>query len=614
MALTLLGTAYLVLVSIATLHPIPLLWGPHLPAFLSPPARVLVFALMASGVALLGASAYERRQKGRPAVDPASRRASHGLIRWIPWLLLPASGGIFWALRTRTYLLGDQALWIDRLRHGTKVVYSEPLSALAWRGFRALLLALGIPIEPSVLAILPALCGVLAILLCLGIGRELSLHHRAKWYAAVLLLTGTSQLYFGYIETYPLAGLAVLSFLWLGLRTSNGRAPISAPALALALAVSSHLAALFLMPSYLLLLSQRPMRWIGRVAAIALPPALIAGIFSLVAFGSQNVLRPFRLIWSALRVAAGHVNQPTALFPPLRIALDMGNLLLLVALVPVMLIVGTIALRRNPAPRTEPGVLFLGLAALSGLLVACALSVPGAPAQDWDLLSVCVLPTLVLGVALGRDLLDRAAYATARRGLVLLSAGGLLAFVLVNADPTAGVRRFETLMSEAAPLSPHERAYGNEKLADYYSSAGDRPKALLYAERALAADSANARYWGKVGQALYQLGQYSGAIHYFEEAASRGELRGPAFFYIASCHIQMAEPDRAIPFLWEAIRAQPEERRYWGALGYALISSGDMEQGRAIWRRVLARWPNDHETRTSYRMVFGSDPEQEPAK
>ncbi|TMQ54153.1 MAG: tetratricopeptide repeat protein [Candidatus Eisenbacteria bacterium] len=608
MALALLGTAYLVLVSIATLFPIPLLWGFHLPAFLSPPARMLVFALMASGVAFLWTSAYRSRREGQPSVDLAGGGASPGLTRWMPWLLLPAAGGIFWALRTRTYFLGDQALWIDRLRHGTKVVYSEPLSALAWRGFRALLLAFGIPIEPSVLAILPALSGVLAILLCWGIGRELSLHHRAKWYAAVLLLTGTSQLYFGYIETYPIVGLAVLSFLWLGLRASNGRAPVIAPAFALAVAVSSHLAALFLVPSYLLLVFQRPMRWTWRVAAIALPPALIVGVFSLIGFGPQNVWRPFRLTWSAFHVAAGQVNRPMGLFPPLRVALDMANLLLLVALVPVMLIVGTIALRRGSERRTDSGNPFLGPAALSGLLVACALSVPGAPAQDWDLLSVFVLPTLVLGVAMGRDILDGVAYANARSGLVLLSAGGLLAFVLVNADPVAGVRRFETLMSETAPLSPHERAYGSEKLADYYANAGDRPKGLLYAQRALAADSANARYWGKVGQALYQLREYPRAIHYFEEAANRGDLRGPAFFYIASCHIQMGAPDRAVPFLWEAVRAQPDERRYWAGLGFALISSGDMEQGRAIWRKVLIRWPNDGETRESYRMVFGSDP------
>src|SRR5206468_10792856 len=124
---------------------------------------------------------------------------------------------------------------------------------------------------------------------------ELSLHHRAKWYAAVLLLTGTSQLYFGYIETYPIVGLAVLSFLWLGLRASKGRAPVIAPAFALAVAVSSHLAALFLVPSYLLLVFQRPMRWTLRGPAIPLPAAFNGRVFALAGVGPHNVWLAFGL-------------------------------------------------------------------------------------------------------------------------------------------------------------------------------------------------------------------------------------------------------------------------------------------------------------------------------
>src|SRR5258705_10495763 len=135
MALALLGTAYLVLVSIPTLFQIPLLWGLHLPAFLSPSARVLVFALMASGVAFLWASAYRSRREGRPSVDLAGGGASRGFTRGMPWVLFPAAGGIFWGLRARTYFLGDQGLWIDRLPPGTKGGYREPLSPLAVRGF-----------------------------------------------------------------------------------------------------------------------------------------------------------------------------------------------------------------------------------------------------------------------------------------------------------------------------------------------------------------------------------------------------------------------------------------------------------------------------------------------
>src|SRR5258705_1663138 len=100
MALALLGTAYLVLVSIATLFPIPLLWGLHLPAFLSPPARMLVFALMASGVAFLWTSAYRSRRDGPPSGDPPGGGASRGFNRWMAWLLLPPLAGGFFGLRT----------------------------------------------------------------------------------------------------------------------------------------------------------------------------------------------------------------------------------------------------------------------------------------------------------------------------------------------------------------------------------------------------------------------------------------------------------------------------------------------------------------------------------
>ena len=68
---------------------------------------------------------------------------------------------------------------------------------------------------------------------------------------------------------------------------------------------------------------------------------------------------------------------------------------------------------------------------------------------------------------------------------MLVALAGLLAFVLVNADPAAGIRRFESLVSESAALRPHERAYGNEKLATYWSDRGDYARAFTHARRAV---------------------------------------------------------------------------------------------------------------------------------
>ena len=93
------------------------------------------------------------------------------------------------------------------------------------------------------------LCGGIAALLCTGIALEIA-PSRTRWLFGVgLLLTlGVSQLYFGYIESYPLAAVSLLLYLWLALRRARGRDPVWVSAMALALAISSHLSAMVLIP------------------------------------------------------------------------------------------------------------------------------------------------------------------------------------------------------------------------------------------------------------------------------------------------------------------------------------------------------------------------------
>ena len=606
-AIALFGLAYLAIATVATLRPTPLLWGVHAPAFLSSPAQVATLGALTLGTALVGAAALRRgwlrRAEGRRLRLPPS------LKRLWPWLGLAVWGTALWALRTRSYLLGDQALWITRLREGTEVVYSEPLAALAWRGFRFLLLQAGAPIEPPLLAILPVLCGLIAVPLCLQIGREVAGRSHAGWYAACVLLAGTSQIYFGYIEAYALVSLALLTYLWLVVRFANGRGSALPAGIGLGLAVSSHLACSIFIPSYLFLVFRQPASRAARAMAIGAPVALVLGVFAVASFGSRELLHPIRLVGSALGSAAGpQIDPASVLRVALRVALDLANWLLLSALVPTLLLAASLIARPAPRPPVSPAHFHLGLASLSGLLLSATLCLPGTPAQDWDLLTIGALPTILFGIAEGLKFLERAENRVVRVGLATLSLGGLAGFVLTNADPSAGLRRFETLMSGDAMLSAHERAYGNEKLADYHASIGNRPEALRFAHRALAADSANARYWGKVGQALYQLERYSEAAPYFHEAVRRGAPPGPAYYYLGYAHIRMGDPEKAARYLWEAVRADPNQPVYWSALGLALVTSGQAERGRLVWEQVLTRWPNDGETRAAYRMVFGGEP------
>lgn len=83
----------------------------------------------------------------------------------------------------------------------------------------------------------------------------------------------------------------------------------------------------------------------------------------------------------------------------------------------------------------------------------------------------------------------------------------------------------KTLVGPTARLSVHERAYGSERLMDFYESQGVPDSSLAYARLALAAEPANPRYWTNVGFNLYQLGRDDEAIPYLEESIRRGPTR-----------------------------------------------------------------------------------------
>src|SRR5207253_7181315 len=88
---------------------------------------------------------------------------------------------------------------------------------------------------------------------------------------AVLATLGWMQLYFGYIESYPMVSVAVLVYVWLGLRRARGADSPLAPALALAATIAFHLSCVYLMPSFLVLAwrERKPLPW--RVGLALLP-------------------------------------------------------------------------------------------------------------------------------------------------------------------------------------------------------------------------------------------------------------------------------------------------------------------------------------------------------
>jgi len=621
------AAAFAVAVLILSRTPGPRAWALHLPGFLSGPARSFVLALLVAGAGLLvfdflrgapprdaveGArpkAASARGAKRRAAREHASRSTSPipeiTIPGWAVWMLLLPWIWTLWRLETRTRFLGDGTVWLDGIRNGNPSPFSEPLAAAAWAGYSHLLRALKLPIDPVTAGLLPIFCGVLAVVLFWGIASEITRQSGSRVAAfAVLATMGVVQLYFGYIESYPVVSVALLAYLWLGLRTARGAGSLLFPAMALAVAIASHLSCAFLAPSFLYLAWRGQESLPKRVAITLAAPVAAALLLILLGYPPSRWIGAFAI--AARAVESGH--GPALFAKPYGVfsfghASDVVNAILLAMPVPAMLLLaGTIG---NWS--ASPIRLFLLLAAVPGFALAAALVLPVAPAQDWDLSATLLLPMAVLGVYAGFSIPRLPMRGFRGLGLAALGAGALLSFVLVNAGVESGLNRYETIVGPGARITRYARAYGNELLATYDVERKDYARAVIHAQRALDAEPTNPRYWIKKGAALFELQRYDEAIPVLEEGIRRGPARDDSYYDLGNCYARQKRfPEAAVVFR-EAIRLGHPRPDYYNNLAVALFYSGKPDSARALWTEVTKRWPWYVLSKRSLIQHFGSD-------
>ncbi|HEY2923796.1 MAG TPA: tetratricopeptide repeat protein, partial [Candidatus Eisenbacteria bacterium] len=468
--------------------------------------------------------------------------------------LLAAFAAMLWMLRTRTHFLGDGMIWLYGLRVGDLSAPTEPLAQAIWQTASMALRQLGAPVVSSTLATVSIACGVLAAVLLWGIAREITAGRGGFATAFPLLLTlGTTQLFCGYIESYPLAAVAILAYLFAGLRCLRRERGLLLPVLAFAVAVASHLLTLYLLPSLVFLIFRGQRSPLRRVALIGLAVALSASFLVLLGSGPAQWIHAFDLATRAARVGPAASTVKPYEIVSLGHAVDLANAILLVVPVPLLLLLARAAERRGRGSEADPTGAFLGIAGGAGLLGALALVLPVAPAQDWDLTSLLLLPLGVFGIWAGRPL-----YASGgklfRIGAVSLSLGALLAFVLVNASGSAGTRRYETLVSPPARITDFARWYGYELLAHYHRHRGENRRAMTYVDLLLRTEPANPRYWAMGGATLVGMGRYAEAVPFLTEALRRSPNRAGTRTNLGICYSDAGRYREALHEFQEAVR------------------------------------------------------------
>ncbi|HEX7077086.1 MAG TPA: tetratricopeptide repeat protein [Candidatus Eisenbacteria bacterium] len=603
----------------ASAKPGPRLWGIHLLGFLPPTAAWIARAALLTAVALVALGAW-RVLRGEPLPEPERLDRPAPMPRWAPVLFVALSAILFWVFRARTHFLGDGAFWLSRLQSGEAFQGHEPLAEAVWMGSATLLRSFHLEVTPETVATFSVLCGAAAMALVWAIAREFERLGRPFLPTLGLLATlGASMLYFGYIESYPPVLVLEVAFLYAGVRTARTGSPPHALAALLAIAIAGHVACVVLIPGYLVVAFRNVPRRTARVLFSVAPFVATPLLMLALGYGPGRFAETVRVATRALEARGTAPIAPSDLRPYGIVSwdhlLDMGNEALLVA--PVALLLGLSGLvagaGRGGAPSTRGGssstaARFLAVTAGSGLAAFAALVLPVAPAQDWDLDALLVVPAALAGVFAGAPLLAGRGGRVVSIGVVLLGVASLGSFVAVNADPAAGVRRYAALVGPRARITPFARVYGYELLVHYHRDSGDKDVALAYARALLRHEPTNHRLWSMVGAILYDQHRYDEAIPYLRESIARGSPSAGTRTNLGICLSNMGRAKEALDQFREVAAMEPGRPDHQLNLALGLLGVGEADSARVILLRTIRAWPRFAPARRALERHFGGGP------
>ncbi|UCB52756.1 MAG: tetratricopeptide repeat protein [Candidatus Zixiibacteriota bacterium] len=564
------GCLLLILIHlVASYFPSERLWGINL-LYYVPPAWRWILACCAILILI-------------PSVNRACANFLTGLSRTIPPGLKSANkyyryaffsliaGVLFWALRVKTYLLGDSLVRAREIDMGARFSFTAPLDfflhvhaakILNWDAFQTY-------------AVLSALLGVGFVFLILVLADAIGRSSEERLLVLTVGLTlGAMQLFFGYVESYSLVCVAILLYILFSLGYLRGNGGPIPPMLAFLLAFSLHLFAVTLLPSLLyLILSRRAgerERKQGNLSRFSMSTGIVLLVAVALFLLQRHNPEPMGLGYYLIS-PLGSWEGSYSLFSFSHL-LDLMNHQLLVSpvgllicLTPVLAFSG----KTDPKDKLTRFLLVLSLSTLAyALLIDPKLGYP----RDWDLFAFTALGYTLLGLHLFLRYWRETRTGDLRYvtlSLLLTSLISTVPWIYVNATEEASVARFEHLLK----LDRERSGHGHETLAMYYNVRGEWQKELEEWKKA-AVTERNARYLNNVAAVYNRQQRYDLALQELDRSLAVDPTFDRTHFSRGDVLARMGRYEEALGEFRQAIKLRPDRMQYYNNLGGHLTKLG----------------------------------------
>lgn len=508
--------------------------------------------------------------------------------------ILPVALISFIAFSSAIHLLGDGYLLINELTSKTgQEPFRAPLSFALINGLHQAGQALWQSAE-NTYRVYSYASGVLYLLTAFAAATTVGKSPVEKSIVLAFLITpGYMQIFFGYVENYPLCFPVLLLYIVLGLKTENDRMPLYIPAIVLGFLLGLHRAFGVFAPSILVLayrqyrdrskvdpILNNALTTMAALCCVPLTTGLVLG-FSGVGVGEYVSMTREREFLPLLEETGIHAQYRMFSLPHL---LDYSNLILLSTPVAG----GAAVLFTRKLIWRQP---FVSVSTAVPLVFAF-LANPGIGTfRDWDIFSLPAVPLTVLTVM---ALLTRIREPNQLfHGAFLLCGAAVLhtfSWVSINANAGAAEARFVQL---ADGLRGEAGVYAWVGVGNIQRQERRYESAVHAYKRALDASPGDPNRWLHVGAVYREMGRSDAAIEYFKKAQELRPGLAIPYMNLGAAYSDLGQFDTAINYAKKAIALNPNLAAGHLNLGAMYRKTGQVEKAIKHLERASRLRPQD---------------------
>jgi Tfp pilus assembly protein PilF len=563
----------------------PFLWGVHFLHFFP---GWLAWALTAAVLSFFIPGVNRRMLRLLESVLGAVGGYLVGLNRYLLFALAGlVSIPLFWALRTKLFLLGDGYFKLEALSEGM-ITFTEPLDGIIHQQLYQLLISSFPHADLSLTYTIPSVvCGGVFVFLLLVLSRLLGKtgFQQVLIFSALFTL-GSIQLFMGYVETYTTLLVGLTLFLLLSLLCIRRKVNPILPFLPLAFSIAIHVSGVVLLPAFVYVVL-----WRWKDDRRTVPDA-----FSLLSLAGCSLII-FLAVWKVF-LMPGEGNAfgqfvPIVSSTGYRFTMFCGTHLgeffnqLLLLSPPGIILFGFFLfhfLRRRFFG--DPILNFLLISSLAGLVLAFVYNSRWGNA-DWDLRAFPGIFFTLFGFLL----LVRWGGGWARfknYGLILIAVSlyHTVPWVLLNADTQMSLDRYTlTAVTDKHILSaPSGGLWTVGRVLD---KAGRWAEAEDIYRRGLESNPGIVVYYSALANNLYAQQRYDEAISYLHTGLELEPESKEVRLSLARNHLKKEELTKAIPYLESLLGELDDDRVFVLTLSKTYMNLNRWADAREVLQRYL---------------------------